>query len=318
MTFLTSGRLGGIVAVLLLVYSAVAKGGDMSSTNQTVNIAKGGGRWFPAGEGALRGMVNGFIDQAEVASISGRVVAAIAPHAGYVYSGKVAGHTFRALRANSDSSGCPDVVVVLGFTHKGAGGGVAIMDGDALVTPLGAARLDRGVARLLTEGANHLYMSSAPHLGEHSAENIVPFLQVALPDCPVVLALMENHREATLDELVERLVKLGGTRKVLVVASTDLLHDPDYQKVTKTDKETLARIERMDWMGTLKAWDYSRQICCGIGPVIVAMRFADALGSKKGVRLCYRNSGDDFPESRGQWVVGYGALVFPVTAADGE
>jgi AmmeMemoRadiSam system protein B len=64
----------------------------------------------------------------------------------------------------------------------------------------------------------------------------------------------------------------------------------------------------------LKSWSYGHQVCCGIGPVVSALRFAQSQGCTQGVLLHYRNSGDDFPESRGNWVVGYGAVVFSAAA----
>jgi len=91
-----------------------------------------------------------------------------------------------------------------------------------------------------------------------------------------------------------------------------MLHDPDYDLVTKTDKKTLQLVAAMDSKGLLDQWSPRRQIFCGMAPVAAVMGFAKGLGCKEGKVLYYRNNGDDFPESRGQWVVGYGAVVFAV------
>ena len=272
----------------------------------------GAGRWFPGRAEQLKVMVDGFIDLADVPESAGRIVAAIAPHAGYVYSGKVDGHTFRALKENARHGISPDVVIVLGFSHSRSFRGVALMDGDALESPLGQVELDNESATFLTEQSSQIYYSYEPHDGEHSAENEIPFLQAALPGVKVVVALMGDHEADTLRVLVSGLVKLAERKSVVVVASTDLLHSDDYDLVSRTDAETLKMISALDDTALLDEWGYERQVCCGIMPVLAAMQFAKAMGSSEGKVLLYRNSGDDNPESRGEWVVGYGSVVFSV------
>ena len=272
--------------------------------------ALGGGRWFPGRAPVLKEMVETFIDEAKPAGIKDRLVAAIAPHAGYVYSGRVAGHTFRALKDNAAAGHKPETVVVLGFSHRMGFQGVALMDGGTMVTPLGSTDLDRESAAFLVKTGSRIRMDYAPHAGEHSAENEIPFVQVALPDSKLVVGIIGDHGPATITDLVNALAKLAKEKKIVVVASTDLLHDADYDLVTKTDKATLKQVGAMDHAGILKAWDYSHQVMCGVAPVVAAMRFAETQGCKQGTVLFSRNSGDDHPESRGSWVVGYAAVVF--------
>jgi len=233
-----------------------------------------------------------------------------------MYSGGVAGYTFRALRQNAARVGCPETVVVLGLAHQHSFSGVALMDGDAVETPLGEIELDREAAAGLAEGRPRVRFNYEPHAGEHSAENQIPFVQVSLPDTRLVVGLLGDHEPATVAQLGEGLTALAERKRVVVVASTDLLHDPDYELVGRTDRATLARIAAMDSSGVQQSWRHSRQICCGVGPVLALMHFAAARGCTEGTVLHYRNSGDDFPESRGQWVVGYGAVVFVVTDND--
>jgi len=277
-----------------------------------VREALGAGRWFPGSERELKAMVEGYMENARAIKVNGRIVAAIAPHAGYVYSGKVAGYAFRAIRDNAEAWGRPDTVVVLGIGHRGGFQGVALMDGDVLRTPLGDAGLDPAGADVMAATSARIYVDYRPHAGEHSAENEVPFVQAALPGVPIIVGLVGDHDARTLDDLVGALNALSAKKTVLVVASSDMLHDPDYNLVTRTDKETLKLVEAMDHAGIRKGWGYSRQTFCGIGPVLAAMRFAQGKGCLEGTVLIYRNSGDDFPESRGRWVVGYGAVVFAV------
>ena len=279
-------------------------------SERVVRRAFGAGRWFPGDGKALRSMVDGYIADARVGKVGGRIVGAIAPHAGYVYSGKVAGYTFRAIKDNAAKWGRPEVVVVLGFSHRGGFQGVAFMDGDAIKTPLGDARLDKEAAEILAAKSPRIYFDYRPHVGEHSAENEIPFVQRALPETKLIIGVIGDHDPRTFDDLVKALDSLSKKKKILVIASSDMLHDPNYDLVTKTDRDTLEKMKSMDYAGIRKEWDYSRQILCGIGPVVAVMRFAELKGCKQGTVLQYRNSGDDFPESRGRWVVGYGSVVF--------
>jgi MEMO1 family protein len=305
------------LALTALAACSANNGGEpmKEAAGRIVRMARGGGRWFPGRKPELDAMVRGFLDDAKVAAIEGRIVAAIAPHAGYVYSGKVAGCTFRAVQDQAKAGIRPETVVVIGFSHRGAYPGVALLDGDAIQTPLGESELDKDAGKELTEASRRIYFNRSPHDGEHSAENEIPFVQMALPGSRLVVALMGDHEPETVNDLVEGLKRLAGKKKILVVASTDLLHDPDYDLVGRTDKTTLGKVTAMDYAGLLRSWSYDRQVCCGIGPVVTAMRFAESQGCKQGTLLCYRNSGDDYPESRGSWVVGYGAVVFALSRA---
>jgi len=295
------------------VPSWAAKEEGMSKRSEViVREVLGAGRWFPGSGKELKTMVEGYMDSARVDKVNGRIMAAIAPHAGYVYSGKVAGYTFRAIRDNAETWGRPDTVVVLGISHRGGFQGVALMDGDILRTPLGDAALDKTGATVMTSISPRIFFDYSPHAGEHSAENEVPFVQAALPDVPIIVGLVGDHDPRTIDDLVAALDALSKKKDILIVASSDMLHDADYALVTRTDQESLKLVEAMDHAAIRKGWGYSRQTFCGIGPVIAAMRFAQIKGCEAGTVLIYRNSGDDFPESRGRWVVGYGSVVFAV------
>jgi hypothetical protein len=282
----------------------------MSNNTAVVREAQGTGRWFPGEEKTLRNMVSDYIDKAKVPGLKGRILCGISPHAGYVYSGKVAGFTFRALKDNAVGKNAPETVVVLGISHRAGFRGVAIMDGDSIHTPLGATPLDKDAATILAKDRPRLFMAYSPHESEHSAENQIPFVQVALPKAKLVVALVGDHDMKTLDELVAGLNELAKVKKIVVVASSDMLHDPDYDLVGKTDRKTLERVAALDYKAILADWSPDRQTFCGLMPVMAAMRFAEAQGCKAGTILHYRNNGDDDPTSRGRWVVGYGSAVF--------
>lgn len=275
-----------------------------------IQTAYGAGRWFPGNPDILRKTVREYIDAAETPKVPGQLVAALAPHAGYQYSGPVAGYTFKAIQAAAADGNKPDTVLILGFSHRHSFPGIALLPGSAIETPLGQARFDRELISVLNDASERIFTDAQPHRGEHSAENMIPFIQTALPDVPVVMAIMGDHDPRSIDALLTALKQAEKTHRVMVLASTDLLHDPDYEKVTGTDKNTLELISHLQTKELLQEWKPSHQVCCGIAPVLCAMLWAQHNQCKEGVVLHYRNSGDDFPESRGEWVVGYGAVVF--------
>ena len=280
-----------------------------------VRTALGAGRWFPADRQELGAMVSRFVDAADVPTLDGRLVSVISPHAGYEYSGAVAGYAFRAAREEAARHGTPEAVVILGFSHRTAFRGVTLLDGTAFATPLGLTPLDTEAAGLMTAADPRITLDHRPHVGEHSAENQVPFVQTVLPEAALVLAIMGGPDPTLAGMMASVLGRLASRKKVLVVASSDMLHDPDYERVCATDRATLTHVEALDSDGLREAWSYERQVFCGIGPVTAAMQFARQQGCTKGTVLRYRNSGDDHPESRGQWVVGYGAAAFAVDPA---
>jgi AmmeMemoRadiSam system protein B len=260
----------------------------------------------------LAGQIEGFLAEAHVPPATGRLVGAIAPHAGYVYSGPTAAYTYRLIRDHAVTGGAPECVVVLGFSHRSPFRGIALLDGACLATPLGEAALDAQANAFLAAADPRIVPDGRPHSGEHSAENQVPFLQAVLPGIPLVLALIGTHDMALVEALTAALDKLGRQKRILVIASSDMLHDPVHERVRKTDQATLRKVAALDVTGVLHDWDYTQQVFCGIAPVATVMRYAKLQGCTKGTVLRYRNSGDDFPESRGQWVVGYGAVAFTV------
>lgn len=286
--------------------------GAIMTTKTAKNVfrALGAGRWYPAVSADLKAAVDGYLSQAHASAVTGRIVAAIAPHAGYIYSGPVAGHAFRAIQLNAGSEAAPETVIILGLSHRSAFEGLALLDADAILTPLGETALDRDAMATLIKANPRIRYATPPHQGEHSAENEVPFVQTALPQARLVIGLFGDHDPASLDAIARALLGLAEKKKILVVASTDLLHDPDYPRVTRTDQQTLRQIAALDEHGLLARWQPDNQVCCGLMPVLTAIRVARGMGCIKGTPLYYRNSGDDHPESRGSWVVGYGAMVF--------
>jgi AmmeMemoRadiSam system protein B len=295
-------------ALILFLLASVLMGA--SSQAQERVMVKGAGRWFPADAQALDAMVVSFLMKAEAFQRKGRIVGALAPHAGYVYSGSTAGFTYRVLKDNALLWGEPETVVILGPSHRRAFEGIALMDGSEVLTPLGSSALDRDGGLFLARCMERCFFSNSYHDGEHSVENQIPFVQKVFPKAGVIAAVMGDHSMPRCLALASCLADLVKKRKLIVIASSDMYHDPSYETVSRLDKESLKRISQMDYRGLAAEWSHERQSFCGIAPMVTLMRFAEIMGAGSGQVLHYRNSGDDYPESRGRWVVGYGSAVF--------
>ena len=310
--------LAAVVMLCGITLSGYGKDGMNHKNQQVVRRTHGDGRWFPGDKAALSKAINEYISAAKVSPVKGRIIGAISPHAGYVYSGAIAGHVFRVIKEQAAQGEAPDTVVILGLCHQGGCRGVALMDGDAVRSPLGETALDKDAAALLISNRPSIFMDYAPHNGEHSAENQIPFIQSVLPRARLVVGLIGDHDPKTFNELVNGLIELAKVKKILVIASSDMLHDPDYNRVTQTDQASLKNVVAMQTQELLKRWSYENQIFCGMSAVVVTMRFVEKQGCREGIVLRYRNTGDDHPDSRGNWVVGYGAVIFPLPATGGR
>ncbi len=248
-------------------------------------------------------------DSKEARAIVDRdILGIIAPHAGYVYSGPVAGEAYRTVQGKNYST-----VVVMALSHRRASSKVSVMKRPAYDTPLGSLAIDEESTSALLEKYPDLFESDeSVFRGEHSLEVQLPFIQVALPSSkivPIIVAVYEN--EDLVPKAAEALYELFGTRKdVLFVASTDLTHFFKYEEAVKLDTELLKLLETWqidEWRKTAS----SQKGMCGHMPVKLLVEIFSKYEekSRKVSLLDYKNSGDTSGDkSRG--VVGYGAIAF--------
>ena len=163
----------------------------------------------------------------------------IAPHAGYVYSGPVAGHAFAALGAGASAI---RRAVVVGPAHFVPVRGIAVPSAAAFRTPLGEVPLDQDAIDALRD-LPQVKLADVPHEPEHALEVELPFLQAVLGDFALVPLLVG---EATAGEVAEVLERLWGGPETLIVISSDLSHYEPYDRAKEHDAATAAAIERLD------------------------------------------------------------------------
>ena len=183
--------------------------------------------------------------------------ALIAPHAGYVYSGRVAAQAFATLCEAGQSV---KRVVLIGPAHFVPVRGIAAPTVDAFETPLGRVPVDRDALSAIFE---LVVETDAPHAPEHSLEVELPFLQALLPSFAVVpLAI----GDAKVQDVAEVLRRLWGGPETLIVVSSDLSHYHDYDTARRIDAATAAAIERAEWPGPSLRLSGGRRPSCGDEP----------------------------------------------------
>ena len=250
------------------------------------------GSFYPGDSAALARDIAGYLSGASPGART-PPKAIIAPHAGYRYSGAIAGRVYARL---APLAGAIRRVVLLGPAHRVYVRGVAIPSATAFASPLGEVRLDEQAIATLRE-LPYVAVSDHAHALEHSLEVHLPFLQAVLGDFALVPIVVG---EATPAEVCRILETLWGGPETLVVVSSDLSHYLPYEAARQRDRATAEAILGLDP-------SLVPEEACGAAPINGLLAFARTHGLEaEGIDL--RNSGDTAgPRDR---VVGYGAFAF--------
>jgi AmmeMemoRadiSam system protein B/AmmeMemoRadiSam system protein A len=287
------------------------------SRPEDVHKAEGAGRWYPADPLRLRTAVETYIKQAELEPFPGQPLAVIVPHAGYIYSGAVAGHAFRALQ----ETGCAGhTLAVLGDSHTGRGSAeIAVWAAGAFETPLGRTPVDEPVAQALVAADERVQFDRKAFQMEHPVENQLPFIQSACPDAKIVPIVIRQPSHENAQRLAYALAMAlqANRRPALIVASTDLSHYHPYLQAREIDEVALQAIVSLDPQAVADSSRRCEELgliggdtltMCSQGAVMAAQIAARQMGADSASVLYYANSGDVPIGDRSQ-VVGYGAVI---------
>lgn len=264
------------------------------------------GTWYEADPQALARSVDAHLEQAQLPALPGRVLALLAPHAGHIYSGPVAGYAFAAVRGLR-----PALVAVISPMHHLYAPPLLTTAHDAYATPLGEIPVDRqAVSDLDTRLQKRLGFGLTPVANdpEHSLEIELPFLQRTLQtDFQLLPVMLRDQSPRVARELGEALAENLRDRQALLVASSDLSHFHNQAIAKELDSAMLGQVEAFSPQGLFDLEQNAKGEACGIGAVAAVLWAAQALGADTVRVLNHATSGDvtgDF-----QRVVGYGAAV---------
>ncbi len=263
------------------------------------------GQFYPADPDALRAKIDAYVRGAEDVQ---RALGVLCPHAGYVFSGPVAGQTLGSVVV-------PDTVILLTPSHSFQQPPLALWTGGAWRTPLGEAPMHADLVDAL--GALHMVTSDdRPHKPEHSGEVIVPFLQYLNPNVRLaVVCVTARAGRQTLKEFGRACVdamQACDAEDALVVASSDMSHESGPQAldiVNRNDRRAIEQMQKLDPDGLYLAVRGEGITMCGVLPAVAMMESVRARGGTEG-RLVSRATSADSPMGGGSYIVGYAGVVF--------
>ena len=234
-----------------------------------------------------------------------RVLAAVSPHAGYIYSGGVAGAVFSQIRI-------PDAVVILGPNHRGVGASVALSASGTWDMPLGSVPINEAMAEsILKVSTSGVKIKDDPgaHAMEHSIEVQVPFLQFLRPEVSIVPIVLSHLTYDACQEIGQALVQgiQDYGKEVLLVASTDMTHYESQKSAKEKDKLAIDRILDLDPAGLYETVSRHGISMCGVIPTTIVLEACKVLGAGKAELVRYATSGDVTGDNA--QVVGYAGFI---------
>lgn len=254
------------------------------------------GSWYPSAQGEVSAYLDG----------DGRpapALAAVCPHAGWMYSGRVAGTVYARLPP-------ADTYVLIGPNHTGLGVPVSLYAKGAWLIPGGRLAIDEELAARWLASSEFIQSDILAHAREHCVEVQLPFIAHANPGARIVpLVLMHHDLEVCQDigRSLTRAIRQTPGRRVLVIASTDLTHYEPYRLAKQKDQCAIDCILTLDPAGLLHTCKQMGISMCGAGPTAAMLYTACALGATHAQLLCYATSGDVSEDYTS--VVGYAGLT---------
>lgn len=260
------------------------------------------GQFYPADPRELTRLIRKFSAE-EPGVKKTRVRACLVPHAGYIYSGGVAGAVFARMIF-------PKQILVLGVRHSPMGEDLAILSEGAWRTPLGDAPVDATLAQKVKAACPSLREDGVAHSREHSLEVEIPFLQILDPGFSFVPVAVGTLRFEELHELGRGLARVFKESKdeIVLVTSSDMNHyEPDHISRIK-DGKAIEQMKAVDPKGLFEVCRKEKISMCGLGPAVAMLTAMKDLGVERGEVVRYANSGDVNGDRDA--VVGYAGMIF--------
>jgi hypothetical protein len=269
-----------------------------STDNRPSPIA---GQWYPGDARTLKHSIDTMLAKADPQPVHGRIVGVIVPHAGYLYSGRVAAQAFRCIQGSHFER-----IVVISPMHHPYFAPVLSSGHQGYVTPLGTLPIDH---ELLADLNKQVAIEKIRNDPEHSLEIELPFLQRAVAGAfqlvPLMLRDQSYHTARTLGEALGGL--LAGDSSTLMVASSDMSHFYPEEEASKLDRRMLTLWETYDSQGIIEADAAGIAFACGKAAIATVLIACQKMGATHCKVTGYGTSGDASGDHNR--VVGYGSAV---------
>ena len=257
------------------------------------------GQFYPAWPNELRETIK-HMTMDDMSKID--AIGVLSPHAGYIYSGPVAGAVFSRIKFK-------DTFILIGPNHRGMGKPFSTMTGGRWKTPLGEVSVNMTLATEILKSADILEEDSLSHRYEHSLEVQVPFLQYFKPDVQIVPILLSQASPSLYEKIGESLagVMRQPQNEAVIVASSDMTHyEPHEEAKNKDNKaiEAILELDTVELVNRINKYDISM---CGYASAICLIKAAKELGAKKAELVKYQTSGDTSGDYSS--VVGYAGII---------
>ena len=230
------------------------------------------------------------------------VLGAVSPHAGYIYSGAVAGATLSKIIQ-------PETFVILGPNHTGLGQDFSIMLEGVWKLPCGDAEIDSQLARQILKDSPDIKEDVTAHAFEHSIEVQIPFLQYLFKAFKFVPIIVSDASASTYKRIgagIARAVR-ESNKKVVIIASSDMTHYEPHEAAKEKDSKAIKAILELDADKLMLTISKHNISMCGYGPVSIMLAAAKELGAKKAELVKYQTSGDTSGDYSS--VVGYAGIL---------
>jgi MEMO1 family protein len=260
------------------------------------------GRFYPSNPTELTALVRQYT-AADKMAVPVRARACLVPHAGYVYSGHVAGAVYARMAI-------PKKVLILGVRHYPHGANVAMISSGAWRTPLGDASIDGPLAAALRGACPLLREDSVAHSNEHSLEVQIPFLQVLEPAftfVPVALGAVRFEDLVAVGEAVGHVIA-ASSDEILLLTTSDLNHYENDATTRVKDHRAIDRILALDARGLYDTCRNEAISMCGLGPTVAMLTALQNLGTTQPELVRYATSADVSGDLSA--VVGYAGMLF--------
>ena len=263
------------------------------------------GRFYPSNAFSLTEEVKLHVKHSPESKLPNKKIRAlgiVSPHAGFIYSGDVAGAVYSKIEI-------PNTVILIGPNHKGLGEKISVMTEGTWKMPQGEVQIDNQLANEICQTSLIAKKDNQAHKKEHSLETQLPFLQYYRDDFKIVPICMMQLGLDECKEIALAIVKVVEQleAKVLIVASSDMTHYETHESALKKDHEAIAQILKLDAKKLYHTVQDNHISMCGVYPTTVMIMCANKMGAKEAVLAKYMTSGETSGDMN--HVVGYAGII---------